>query len=194
MDSLKKLSIILRHKKPLLIGLLVGITFFIIYLISVGHLIKTPVSDFSLSIVEDLPEKLFKTRAPFIWEPIAVLNFFKVSLFISINLVLGIILSALVFFNIGIAVFSYSVRKICMINPGGAKSLVGILPAMFTGFACCVPTFIIALAPALASFTVFFIQIQPFIVPASIIIMSWGLYWSLSRITDEHLEMLSGAK
>jgi len=179
----------LANRKPLLIGLLVGITFFIVYLISIEHLIITD-SGFSLSFAENPSEKLFKTRAPFIWEPIAVLNFFKLELFISINIILGIILATLVFLNIGVAVFSYSLRKICLVSLGKARGLVGILPSMFTGFACCVPTFIIALAPALASFTVFFVQIQPFIVPASIIIMLGGLYWSLSKITEEHLEML----
>jgi len=191
MNLIKKLSIIIKQKKPLAVGFIVGILFFILYLLSIQHISINQEKFFSFSIVEDWTDKIIKIRASFQWEPIAVLTIFWVDFFVSLNIVLGLILAALVFFNIVIAVFSYSLRNVCLIKPGGKGiSIAGILPAMFTGFACCAPTFIIALAPVLASFTLFFIRIQLFLVPTSILIMLVGLYWSLSKIKEEHFKIM----
>ena len=185
MNQINKLSIIVKQKKPLIAGLIMGVLFFILYLWSIQHISINQEDFFSFSVAESWADKLTKTRAPFQWELIAMFNIFGIDFFISLNMVLGLLLATLVFFNISIAVFTYSLRKICLIRPTGKDiGLAGVLPAMFTGFVCCAPTFIIALAPVLASFTLFFIKIQSFLVPASILIMILGLYWSLSRIQE----------
>lgn len=191
MNQTKKLLKIIRQKKPLAVGLIIGVLFFILYLWSIQHISMNQENSFSFFVVGDWADKLTKTRAPFQWEPIAVLNIFGIDFFISLNMILGFLLATLVFFNISVAVFSYSLRKICLVKPTGkGVGLAGILPTMFTGFACCAPTFIIALAPVLASFTLFFIRIQPFLVPASILIMILGAYWSLSKIQEEHFKII----
>jgi len=191
MNHTNKLLKIIGQKKPLTVGLTASALFFIFYLLSIQHISVNQEDSFSFSVVDDWADKLTKIRAPFQWEPIAVFNIFGIGFFISLNIVLGFLLAALVFFNISVAIFSYSLRRVCSIESDKKSiGLVGILPSMFTGFACCAPTFIIALAPVLASFTLFFIQIQSFLIPASISIMLIGLYWSLSRITEAHFRIV----
>lgn len=184
MNFKDKIIIILKNRKAIASGIVVGLIFLIIYLISIQHLSLADSGKPSLVFADNIIEKIFSMRAPFMWEPIASLSFLGVQFFVSpLNILLGVLLSILVFLNISVAVFSYQYRKVCSVKPG--YSLTGVLPAMFTGFACCAPTFIIALAPALASFTIFFITIQPFLIPASFLIMSIGLWWSVSRIPIE---------
>lgn len=181
MNFKDKIIMILKNKKALLYGIMVGTVFLLVYLISIQHLSFTDPKKLSFNLADNVGEKIFSMRAPFIWEPIISLSILGIQFFISpMNIFLGILLSILVFLNISVAVFSYKYRKVCSAKPG--YSLTGVLPAMFTGFACCAPTFIIALAPVLASFTVFFISIQPFLIPFSLLIMIVGLWWSVSKL------------
>ncbi len=181
MSTLKKLFIVLKDRKALFFGTLAGVLFLFLYLLSIQHLFFSFAGDFSLEIADDISSKLFKLRAPFLWEPIALLNLFIAEFFISpMNILIAFALAFLVMINISIAIFSYKYRNVC--SPNSSFPLVGILPSMLTGFACCAPTFIIALAPVLASFTVFFIEIQKFLLPASFLIMILGAWWSLWRL------------
>ena len=180
MKFIAKTKIILSSRKSLLSGAIAGVAFILLYLVSIEHLSFT-VKGFSFFMVDNPLTRALVMRAPFMWEPIASLSFFGIQLFISpLNIIVGLILAALVFLNIAVAVFSYAYRKVCSSRPG--YSIAGILPAMFSGFACCVPTFIITLAPVLGSLTVFFVQIQPYMLPLSLILMSYSLFFSVSRL------------
>ncbi|MCH8049283.1 hypothetical protein IH979_01055 [Patescibacteria group bacterium] len=131
---------------------------------------------------------MFKTIAPFLWEPVATLEIVGLTLFISpLNYVLDLILSVLVFLNILVAVYSFSLARVCNIRPG-FHGILGFFPAFLTGFACCVPTFIIALGAVATGFTVFFIAIRPFLIPVSIAIMTWGYWWSVHRIKPGQMD------
>ena len=184
MDVMKKIFKILQDKKSKRIGLLVGILFLVFYLYSIGNIITVEMPDsFKFRVIDDWQDKVFKEIAPFLWEPIAVFYIYKgFSIFISIpNIAIALLLSVLVFLNISVAVYSYSLSRVCSVRPD-FRGLLGFLPSFFTGFACCVPTFLIALGPALASFTLIFIDIRPFLIPASIILMVGSLIWSTKKI------------
>lgn len=171
---------VIKQKKSLMVGVLVSILYLFIYLISIEHLFLSNQQN-SFFVVNNPLERMFLSRAPFMWEPIASMSFSGIGIFLSpLNIILGGVLGILVGANIMISVFSYKFRKICNLNSN--YSLIGVLPSMLSGFACCAPTFVIALAPALASFTVSILYIQPFLIPFSIIIMLLGLIWSVSRL------------
>lgn len=175
-----KFNKIRKHHKPLMAGVAVGLFYLLIYLISIEHLFWSRQPATILAVSEPL-QRMLVMRAPFLWEPVIMLTLFGITLFVSpLNLVLGTVLGMLVGANIMVAVFSYQYRKICRIDSG--VGLAGILPGVLSGFACCAPTFIIALAPALSSFTVFFLQVQPFLIPFSLIFMMLGLFWSVYRL------------
>lgn len=193
---MEKMLTILRDKKAKRIGLLVGIIYFLFYLYSIGNItvIEMPES-FAFRVVDDWQDKVFKTIAPFLWEAIAVFYVYKgLVIFISIpNFIIALILAFLVFLNIAVSVYSYSLSRVCQLRPG-YKGLLGFLPSLFTGFACCVPTFLIALGPVLASFTVFFIEIRQFLIPVSVILMIAGLFWSVNRIPEDYFQIFEESK
>ncbi|OJF91531.1 hypothetical protein [Alkalibacterium sp. 20] len=165
------------------VGILVMIIYFIVYLISINHLFFQEGS-FELFVVDNPLSRMFVSRAPYVWEPVAAITFGGGSFFLApMNLLLGIILGILVGSNIMVAVFAYRYRKTCRINTG--YGLLGTLPSMLTGFACCAPTFLIALAPALGSFAVYFISLQPFLIPLSILLMVGSLLWSIKQLPIE---------
>jgi len=192
-----KILLILRDKKSKRSGLLAAVIYFLFYLYSIGNItavIEMPES-FTFRVLEDWQDKVFKTIAPFIWEAIAVFYVYKgLVFFFSIpNLIIAFILAFLVFLNIAVAVYSYSLSRVCQLRPG-YKGLLGFLPSLFTGFVCCIPTFLIALGPVLASFTIFFIELRQFLIPLSVILMILGLFWSINRIPQDYIQMFEKSK
>lgn len=165
--------------------ILTSLIFFFVYFFSLGYISYFP--DFNnltrMEIVDDWTGKIFRERVPFVWEPIATMYVLSFAFFVSIpNLILGILLSTLVGLNFSVSFFSYSLPKICRINP--SKTLSITLPSLLTGFACCAPTFIIALGSATAGLTTLFISVRPIFMPISFLILTFSLIWSLNKIRN----------
>lgn len=196
MKTIKTILDILKDKKSKRIGLVVGIIYFLFYLYSIGNIaIVEGYESFSFKVADNWQDKIFKVRTPYIWESIAAFHIYKgLSFFLSIpNLIIALLLAFLVFLNIAIAAYSYSISKVCQFQPG-FKGLLGFLPSFFTGFACCVPTFLIALGPVLASFTIFFIKIRQLLIPFSFFLMIIGIIWSTKRIPSSYIRILEKKK
>jgi hypothetical protein len=188
-----KINRAIRDRRSRLYGLVIAFIYFIVYLNSVGNLLFTADSGFlDLSVVPNWRITIFKPIAPYIWESIAVFRIAGgLSWFISVpNLLLDIFLSALVFLNIASAMYSYQVLPI---RPG-LRGLIGLVPSLFTGFACCVPTFIITLGAISTSFTMFFIEIRQILVPISVFIMAANLAWSLMSLKTGLVEIYENEK
>lgn len=180
-----KLKRILKDKKSFLIAFIIAIAYFLFYIWSIQNFIKLPaVPVWEVQILANWPELLFRTRTAFLWEPVGAFYLaggytFMIAPF---NLILAGILSVLVFVNVLVAVYSYSLSRVCGVKPG-AHGLLGLFPGLLTGFACCAPTFVIAIGAVASSFTVFFISIRPYLIPASILLMVWGYWFVTKRIT-----------
>ncbi|MBR9680674.1 MAG: hypothetical protein GOU98_02515 [Candidatus Altiarchaeota archaeon] len=178
-----KILKILQYKKPFSIALFFSVIYFFFYLYTVGFLVM---GDTETKLLDNWGDLLFKQRVPFVWEPIGTFSLKIFSLFFApLNLILALLLSFLIFLNVAIVVYSYYLPKVCRVGHAG---LFGLLPSFLTGFACCVPTVLIAIGPVLPSLTVFFIQLRPFLLPSSLILLMFNIPWSLSRISNEHLK------
>jgi hypothetical protein len=188
-----KINRAVRDGKSRRFGLTISLIYFTLYLYSVGNLIFTTDSRFLvLNVVPTWRQTLLKPIAPYLWESIAVLRIAGgLSLFISVpNLLLDVFLSTLVFLNITSAMYSYQVLPI---RPG-LRGLIGLVPSLFTGFACCVPTFIITLGAISTSFTMFFIEIRQYLVPLSVLVMVANLVWSLRSLKTGLVEIYENEK
>lgn len=173
----------LRDPKATWIAVLVAVIYFVFYLWSIGSVQRLPGAEvWNFLLLDNWAQLMWKTIAPFLWENVAFLEVAGYTIFLSpINLAIALLLSVLVFLNLLVAIYSLSLSRVCNVRPSFHGAL-GFLPAFLTGFACCVPTFVIAFGALASSFTVFFIQIRPFLIPASILIMIWGYWWSVRRI------------
>ncbi len=193
---MEKIFVILKDKKAKRTGLLVGIIYFLFYLYSIGNITIIEMPEMlSFRVIEDWQDKIFKPIAPFLWEAIAVLYVYRgLTIFLSVpNLILAFLLASLVLLNIAVAVYSYSLSRVCQLRPG-YKGILGFIPSLFSGLTCCVPTFLITLGPALASFTVLFIEVRQFLIPASFILMILGLIWGIKRIPPEFIQIYEESK
>jgi hypothetical protein len=190
---MNKLAYIVKDRRSRNYALIIGAVYLLLYLVSIGNLtiIRMP-ETLKLRLIDDWQSKMFKPIAPFLWESIAVLYIYGgLTLFISVpNILIALFLTFLVFLNIATAVYSYNIMPI---RPG-LKGLIGMVPSLFTGFVCCVPTFIITLGAISSSFTVFFIEIRQFLLPASILIMALNLIWSLRSLKEGLIEIYEKEK
>lgn len=167
------------------LSLLLSVVFFIFYLWSIENIIFG-LTDFSLNLSANWQEIILKARASFLWEPIGRINSGFFTWFISIpNIILGTILATLFFMNIFLAIFTYRLPKTCRVNKSG---LIGVLPASLTGFACCAPTFLIAIAPLTgASATAFFTDFAQYLIPISIALLIAGFFLMLYQFPEKAL-------
>jgi hypothetical protein len=114
---------------------------------------------------------------------VAALHLFGwVTFFVSVpNLALALVLSSLIALNVAIGSYAYHAMPIRQ----GFKGLLGLIPSLFTGFVCCVPTFMLSLGTVSTSFTMFFIGIRRLLIPLSLALLSANLMWSLRSMSSE---------
>jgi hypothetical protein len=151
----------------------------IVYLPHVDLSRTTPIP--SAAFAKDWPTKTWKTITPFVWEPIGVLYPVNhLMIFIAIpNLLLGVLLGTLIGMNLALGVYGLLAARRGI---SSLRGLLGALPSLLTGFACCVPTFVIALGSVAASLTVGIIAVRPIFIPVSVLALSLNLLWSARRL------------
>lgn len=168
------------------IGISAGAVFLLLYLYSVGNIVIALDVDLaagksvpSISVVPDWFGKIWKPIAPFVWEPIAAIYLFHpVALFLSVpNLLLALLLGALVGLNLTAAIARARLTT-SGIKRGSVRSLAASLPALLTGFTCCVPTVILALGSLAAGSAVAAIAVAPYFLPLAAVFLVLNLAWS----------------
>lgn len=177
------ISLLKKNIKITLVSFIISLIYFIAYYFSLGYMIVTDMGELSIEILKNWTEVIFKSRAIFLWEPIGALALGKVVFLISIpNVILGIFMAGLVFLNLFLAIMLYKLPKMCKIDykPIG---ILAILPSFLTGFACCVPTFLISFGSVFASFSLYLIRFRWLFIPLSIIFLIIGYVYSLKKVS-----------
>jgi hypothetical protein len=169
-----------------------GLAFVILYLYSVGNIVIAPGADLAFgrpipaaSVVSDWETKMWKPIAPFVWEPIvALVPIRSVALFISVpNVWLALLLGTLVALNMAVAIARAKLVVAVKKSGGFVSGFLASLPALLTGFACCVPTVILALGSLAAVFTVAAVTIAPYFLPLAALALTGNLLWSLRQFS-----------
>jgi hypothetical protein len=186
------------------VALWVGFAFLFLYLYSVGNIVIAPGADLAfgrpipaVAVVPDWGTKMWKPLAPFVWEPIVALYPIRsVALFISVpNALLALLLGTLVALNMAIAIARARLVVTVKKSGGFVSGFLASLPALLTGFACCVPAVILALGSLAAAFTVATVTIAPYFLPLAALALAGNLLWGLRQFscaipdmrTDRHL-------
>jgi hypothetical protein len=155
-----------------------------LYLLAIGDIAISPSGRWAgVTSVRFAPDLLFRTRAPWLFEPVLELHpGAHVAVFASpINLVLGGIVAVLAGLNIALAAHAARQAADCR-NPGYSRSLA-VLPAFLLGFACCVPTFVLALgAGTAAAILPVLLPIRSLFYPVTVILLFGALVWGVHRI------------
>lgn len=181
------ISIVLQ-KKFLVVGLITLFLYLVIYLAATQHLIFTSrvgqaESLFMLKISPDWSKLLFKMRAPFLFESIGAVYLGNLKIFLSIpNILIGIMLGTLVAANITITYYSFKMLGLQGVR--GIGTLLGAIPAIVSGAACCVPTLILVVGLQL---TATLATVWSFFIPASFGLLFLSFIWSLHKIQTRKL-------
>jgi hypothetical protein len=180
----------LRRPRGRWIAITTGIGYFLLYLYSLGHLVVdrnvvAPGDTPGFVIVSDWTTKSFERVGGFAYEPVAALYVARgVTLFIApLNLFIGAILATLIALNVATTAYALTVARSC--RRLSWTGLLGSLPGLLTGFACCVPTVAFVLGANLA---LALISVQIFLLPLSLASLVLGLGWTLQRVRKELVE------
>ncbi|MGH8189717.1 MAG: hypothetical protein ACREUC_24385 [Steroidobacteraceae bacterium] len=142
-----------------------------------------PESLVALNIVPDWRSLAFRSRGPFLFEPIGVLEVAPLVVFLSVpNLVIAIVLGVLVGANV--AASYYGFHALGMRGLRGAHALIGTIPALISGAACCVPTLILVIGLQLTATVA---AVWSWLVPISAVLLLGSLWWSLHRMQAEQV-------
>lgn len=161
-----------------LIAVAVFVLYLILYFYFIGYLIFTASENFTFQWLPNWQDLIWRQRSPLLFESVAIFQTPLFTLFISIpNLIIGIILSLLVAANIIVSIYSFQALGLRGVR--GLGILVGTVPALLSGAACCAPLLIVFLGIQLSAGL---LGVFAFLVPLAIILLLASLLWSLSRI------------
>ncbi|OGA62898.1 MAG: hypothetical protein A3G81_13370 [Betaproteobacteria bacterium RIFCSPLOWO2_12_FULL_65_14] len=156
----------------------------VLYLAAMQYLVIAPHETGRLLAVEVLPDwrgLAFRQRGPFLFEPIGVLHVGSLAMFLSIpNLAIALGLGLLVGANV--AASYYGFRELGTRGLRGVHALIGTIPALVSGAACCVPTLILVIGLQLTATVA---TVWSSLAPASALLLALSLWWSLRRIAAE---------
>jgi hypothetical protein len=89
----------------------------------------------------------------------------------------------LVALNMAIAVARARLLAATKKPSGFVGGFLASLPALLTGFICCVPTIILALGSVAAAFSVAAIAVAPYFLPLAAVALITNLLWSLRQFS-----------
>ena len=135
-----------------------------------------------LVIVPEWTTKSLERIGGFSFEPVAALYLAQgLTLFNApVNLLIGATLGTLIALNVAAVAYALTVARSCRRLPW--TGLLGSLPGLLTGFACCVPTVAFVLGANLA---LALVSVQMFLLPLSLASLVLGLGWTLRRVRRE---------
>ena len=169
-------------------ALAAGSLYFLFYLYAIGQFavrgVISPQGYPAFQAAPNWASKLLDPIAGYTFEPVAALYLFDgTALFLApMNLLIGLVLGGLISLNVATAAYSLATVKSC--RRLSWTGLLGSLPALLTGFACCVPTVGLVLG---ANLTLALISLQTFLLPLGIAGLVAGLFWNLYRTRNELL-------
>lgn len=154
----------------------------LLYLTALGDIAFSTTGAYSPG-VEFAPDELFQPRAPYLFEPVlAVFAGSHVAVFLSpINLLLGALVAVLASATITLATYGARHAVACR-RPGYSRALA-VLPAFLLGFACCVPTFVLALgAGTAAALLPILLPLRALFYPLTLFLLLVSVVWGAHRV------------
>lgn len=178
---MSKLLSILSQRRYLVTAVLAAAAYALLYLAAARLLVWQGGAEPSAAMVDissDWRTLLFRTRAPFLYEPIGVVALGRhLTLYLAVpNIAIALLLGVLVGLNVAVSYHDF--RALALRGTRGFASLVGTIPALIGGAACCVPTLILVIGLQMSATL---IAVWPLLVPASAALLIAALGWSLMR-------------
>lgn len=166
-------------------SLFISIVYGLLYYYSIGLFRIRDSSRFSFVSVTNILKKSLDMRAPFLWEATMRINLWYLEIDISlVNILVMVILILLVFLNISLLIVSIKMPKMCRIDKKSYR-ILSLLPAFFSGFACCAPSLVIMWVGLFGSVSTTLLTFFRWALPLSIILLLFGVYKGISTLEFE---------
>lgn len=166
---------VLLQRRSITLTLLTFASYLLIYLAATRQVVLTTSPENVFLLLPQWENLLWRERSLFVFEPIASLTIGNLRLFVSPpNLAVALALSALVALNVAVSVavlYRLGVR-----GGRGFLNLLGTVPAIVSGTACCVPTVVLLLGLQL---TATLSTLWSLFLPLSLALLTLSLWWSL---------------
>lgn len=163
-------------------SLSISIVYGLLYYYSIGLIRFKSSMSFDFISVPNFVDKSFNMRAPFLWEAVARINISFLEIDISlVNIIVMLLLMTLVFLNISLLIVSIKMPKMCRIDKKSYR-ILSLLPAFFSGFACCAPTIVIMWVGVFGSVSTTLLTFFRWALPFSIILLAFGVYKGISTL------------
>lgn len=159
---------------PRRVALGAGLLYAVFYLWVIGDLDAAGYSAWQFQLGQFDLARVFRARAPFYFEPVAMLQAGHLLWFLSpLNLLITASLAGLLGANVhGVLALRRGGGDQCPIGSRGSVS--GALPALLAGGACCAPGLLLLLGiPALGAFAGLF----AYLIPLSLILLALSRWW-----------------
>lgn len=173
----KKLVTRRRYRR---IALVIGILYLIAFLLAVQNLTipggDTLVRRGSLSA-------MFRRTGFLLFDAVAIVQTPLFTLLVSpINILIGILLSFFVGLNLTMSYVAWRQPRACSINR--ATGVLGMLPALFAGGACCAPTVLLILG---IQATATLITASQWLIPIAFVLLLGSLVWIAQKTQPEFM-------
>lgn len=178
----EKWKVLMSDTNSLRISALLSFLFFLFYQLSLNHL---RFGRYALRwfVLPNASTLWTRSVAPFLWEPIAVLQFPGIQWFLSpLNLILGLLIAFLFMVNLQLYFALKKNPTLCRFDEKPRNPLLRILPAFLTGLACCAPAFLIPLASLASSSIVFFVKARIIFIPLTFVFLGYGIIRGMQKM------------
>lgn len=159
----------------------------ILYLFAIGDIAVSGSGRLSTTpMLQTASDNLFRTRAPYLFEPVFALRpDAHLTVFVSpLNIMLGAVVATLAAANVAVARVAAQ-QAVC--RRTGIGRLVGVLPALGLGFACCTPTLLLAFGTtASAALLPAMLAVRPIFYPLTLVLLGTTLVWNARPRTRSH--------
>lgn len=167
-----------------LAGIVAAVVALLLYLLAIGDIALGGRSGAGwVEVAPDWTGRLFRVRAPYLFEPVLALNplSWLTMLLSPVNLILGGLVAGLVGLNLAVA--AYAAARAVSCRRTGYGRLAAALPALLTGVACCVPTFLIVMGSGTAAVLLPIVMpLRGLFYPLSLTLLAATLVWGARRL------------
>ncbi|KUO14974.1 hypothetical protein AQJ91_43705 [Streptomyces dysideae] len=156
-----------------------------LYLLAIGDLVFSPSGRWAgMPFAQTEWDRLWNTRAPYLFEPVLVLRAPYAALFLSpVNVLLGAVVALLAAANTAVALAARDEAACRTPRARGLTGLLSVVPGFLLGFACCVPAFLLALGTGTAAAVLpFVVPLRPVFYPLSLILLTVSVVWGARKL------------
>lgn len=157
----------------------VGLTVLVLYLLAIGDIVVAASGALGNEPMYQMaPGRLFHAKAPFLFEPVLVIRpSTHVTLFLSpVNIGLGAVVAVLAGANVAVA---RHVGRQAECRRSGYSRLLGVLPVLGLGSACCAPTVLLAIGTSTTAMLVpVMLAVRPIFYPLTVVLLGASLVWT----------------